>query len=377
MEKSYNKRRRMNPALSAAVLLMAAAVSCMKEYPAADYDKEEEVLLIFDDGSFVPSKSVDPDENRISDLNIFIFNGENMLEKHLYLSGQQLAINDEGDYTCLLSLLKNCRYSVYVCANTGFRIPCSTLKEVMEYRFHMAYPDEYRIGMLMSGAMEHFLYKGEERIKVRLTRCMAKISVRIDRSSLDSGVDFMVKSVKICGCPRRMVVFEDNSVKEQVEIHTAGFIKNAGATDPLNEDISGRISGEVGLYMFENLQGKAKGELYSQDEKVFDPEDPMSWRCSYVEMRASYRSERYATGDDGSIIYRFYLGEGLSDFNVRRNCHYHITVKPTGSGLDSLPWRIDTSELEVAGGKGGSGGGEVFGGTREDQLTAGRAGVGS
>lgn len=39
------------------------------------------------------------------------------------------------------------------------------------------------------------------------------------------------------------------------------------------------------------------------------------------------------------------MGDSPSDFDVQRNCHYHIRVSPSGSGLDEDSWRIDKSSL--------------------------------
>lgn len=39
------------------------------------------------------------------------------------------------------------------------------------------------------------------------------------------------------------------------------------------------------------------------------------------------------------------MGDSPSDFDVQRNCHYHIRVSPSGSGLEEDSWRIDKSSL--------------------------------
>ena len=119
------------------------------------------------------TRSEDPDEYLITDANIFVFNTDGLLEEHLYLNAAQLCRTDDGSYTYPLKLLKGCVYSVYVCTNTGFSIPCGTLEELLDYRFYLAYPDDYRIGIPMSGERKEFEFTGEEKIQVQLRGAMA------------------------------------------------------------------------------------------------------------------------------------------------------------------------------------------------------------
>ena len=67
--------------------------------------------------------------------------------------------------------------------------------------------------------------------------------------------------------------------------------------------------------------------------------------CSYIEIRADYVSDTYYTLPGDELIYRFYLGDGPVNFDVRRNTHYHITVTPENSGLNENSWRVDQSGL--------------------------------
>ncbi|MBO8474647.1 MAG: DUF4906 domain-containing protein, partial [Bacteroidetes bacterium] len=105
----------------------------------------------------------------------------------------------------------------------------------------------------------------------------------------------------------------------------------------------------ISLYMFENMQGEPLGDISGYDEKVFDDGDPMSRQCSYIELVAEYLSDGYYSLPGEGLVYRFYLGEGPSNFDVERNCHYHITVRPENDGLDGSGWRVDKSGLGYRG----------------------------
>jgi hypothetical protein len=49
------------------------------------------------------------------------------------------------------------------------------------------------------------------------------------------------------------------------------------------------------------------------------------------------------------LIYRFYLGDGLNNLDIERNCHYHITISPEDNGLKGDGWRVDKSGIRYTG----------------------------
>ncbi len=97
--------------------------------------------------------------------------------------------------------------------------------------------------------------------------------------------------------------------------------------------------------MLENMQGRLLPEAKTEKDKVLDMADAVAGLCSYIEIQAEYRSDSLYTGPGEYLKYRFYLGDSPSDFDVQRNCHYHIRVSPSGSGLEEDSWRIDKSSL--------------------------------
>ena len=99
-----------------------------------------------------PTRSADPDEVRISDLNLFLFSGQGLLEERKFLQDKQIEWH-EGQPVIPLQLLQEESYTVFVCANIGYALPCKSYGELMAYRYFMAYPDEYSRGMPMSGRM--------------------------------------------------------------------------------------------------------------------------------------------------------------------------------------------------------------------------------
>lgn len=334
--------------LPALVFPLLMSMSCVGEVPTGE---EGAVLLRFGECRFA-TRSEAPDEEKISDLTLFVFNRDGLLEGSYYFKSGDFIDSGPGGCSCAVNLLKGCRYSFYACANMGFRVRAESLGDLMDFRFFMAYPDDYRIGIPMSGVLEDVTapQSGGE-IVVPLRRAMAKISVCIDRGRLSGDVDFDVTQVKVCGCPRSTLMFSDNSVEGEDDVHPSSFFLTGYDVQSLNRNVSGQVSGEVSLFVLENMQGRPLGDVRDHREKFFEDGDPLADRCSYLELEADYVSDNYRSVPGKGLVYRMYLGDGPSDFNVERNCHYHITVTPRDDGLGSDGWRVDKSSLEYLGEK--------------------------
>ena len=174
---------------------------------------------------------------------------------------------------------------------------------------------------------------------------MARIGIRMNRARLDDDVEMNVRSVRIGNCPRYIKPFTNSRIENEDDAFPTGFLLNDTQTADLNYNIAKRLSKEVSLYMFENMQGRADFHMNNDSEKVFDKDDPRSRICSFIEMEIEYLSDEKASGEKG-LIYRFYLGEDRNSFNVSRNTYYHITVTPENDGLSEDSWRVDKSGLK-------------------------------
>ncbi len=263
------------------------------------------------------TKSASPDEDLLSDLNVFIFSSKGELEDSRYLQASALTRTDEG-YCCTVDILKNNRYSIYVCANIGYRIRCSSQEEVEAFRYHLAYPDDFKLGIPMSGCLRNVAINGDkvQELTMPLERTMARVRLRVDRSQLNKDVSLLIRSVKVCGCPKSVLLFAPSKAENSDAIFSSGFSK----TDLEVCD----------LYLLENRQGKEKSGL-----------------CSYIEMKAQYVSATLYNDPGKYITYRFYLGDGGQDYEVIRNCSYTVTVTPKGEGLgNGDDWRVDKGDLK-------------------------------
>lgn len=305
----------------------------------------KKITLSLDAGRF-STRSIDPDEMRINDLNIFAFTGDSLLEKHDYIRLSSIGA-DSGFLGIEMDWIGGTECIIMVCANFGYKMTdISSMRELLEYRYHLAYPDEYSKGMPMSGSSGTVTIEEEgQEVEVKLNRLMAKICLRIDRSRLESGVKFNVRSVEVGGTAKSVSVFKPSKAGGISDIFQNGFFKGPEQADILNIGGANGISGELSLYVLENLNGDLLPGNQSEKDKMLNISDETSGRCSYVEIKAEYSSESWYSKAGEYLKYRFYLGDGPANFDVERNCRYDIVVCPEGNGLSEDSWRIDKSAL--------------------------------
>lgn len=297
------------------------------------------VTVGFDCG-VMTTRALDPDESRISDISLMVFDGSGNAEECIWLA--------DGSTSAELSLIKGRRYSIRACANFGYQVYADHIDELEEVSIHLAYPDEYREGIPMTGQTDGIIATEGKTINIELQRLMSKISLYVDRSGLADDVKMDVTSVKIGNCPRSAKAFTESKVEISDQCFPLGFYRSYEEVRPLNIKSADGISGGISLYMLENMQGDIALPVTSDSDKVFDEDDPRRDICSYIEISLDYMSDSLYSIDKG-LIYRFYLGESRDNLDVERNCHYRITVRPENDGLSDDGWRVDKSSLVDAG----------------------------
>lgn len=290
----------------------------------------------------VTKGTVVPPEDNINDINVFVFSEDGLIEESFYLSSRQL--EHSGD-TVRTSVTVACgtESRIAVCANFGYRVTgIGNLRELAEYRFPLAYPDEISKGIPCSGISEGVI-EPKKKLKVELERMMAKIKVKIDRRALDNDVNVRFTSARVCNSPHSATVFGDSFARHRGDVFSSGYILSGRETDPLNSDWHSGISEDVTLYLLENLQGDLLPENTDEHGKVLSGLE--ADRCSYIELQAEYISSARHTPAGNHIYYRFYPGASPRNFDIRRNTVYSYTVVLSGSGLDAPDWLLDISGL--------------------------------
>ena len=287
------------------------------------------------DGCGYSVKSIDPDEELISDVSIMIFDERGEAEECLWLRN--------GDTSVEIPLVTGKTYSFRACANFGYRTFADHISELDETVFYMAYPDEYSKGMPMYAAVDGIRIGEDATVNLKMKRLMAKISLRMDRRKLSKGIEMNVIGVRIGNCPKSVRVFGTSRVSSHDQCFGMGFSRNDAQTAALNTLTNDNLSGAVTLYMLENMQGDISEPIDSDSGKVFNEQDYRKDVCSYIEMDIEYLShEKYS---ESPLVYRFYLGESRTNLDVERNCHYRITVCPEDDGLNGDGWRVDKSGI--------------------------------
>ena len=306
---------------------------------SCSHAQDEAMVTIHFRNAVQQVRSEAPDEEMISDISLMIFDESGNAEECLFIRNGITSIST--------TLLVGKRYTFCACANFGYQVYADHIDELQELTFRMAYPDEYKEGMAMATVKE-ILITEDCAVDIALERLMAKISLRMDRSYLDEGVEMHVRSARIGNCPRYVRPFCNSHIADGDDAFPVGFILNDIQTSDLNAGIGQGRSKEVSLYMFENMQGNVDFPIRLDKDKVFDDDDPRSLTCSYIEMEIEYLSQEKKSGEKG-LIYRFYLGEDRNSFDVMRNTHYHITVTPENDGISENSWRVDQKGLEDIG----------------------------
>ena len=287
------------------------------------------------------TRAIDPDEDLITDYNLFIFNAFGLMEEKVYASSRQLE-TENGVVTHHTRLMQNVPYTIL-----GYELPCRTLAEAKAYRYYMAYPDEFTPGMPMATVLDNVCVGADGQFTLPLRRLMARIDLRIDRSALDQDVQFTVRSVMVGGCPSSVQLFSVSKAESGEQIFRGGYAKSWQQLDALNKEVSVGLSGTCSFYLLENCQGDLLENVTTEQGKVFN-NNRYQEVCSYIEIKADYHSPLWNTRSDSYLIYRFYLGENLNNFDVWRNTCYQVTVRPEGDGLREDSWRVDKTGLEPA-----------------------------
>lgn len=326
--------------LKAAALLLSAGCGKADEMPEYDGVGTCADVRISLKGQEFLTRSDAPDEERICDVSILVFDSSGKAEYR-----QWMTLEDAGEGISRemeISLPAGRTYTICACVNFGYSVRAETFEALCTMRHHLAYPDEYREGIPMFACMEGVSIKGDCEICLEPVRLMARISLRIDRSRLSEDVDMQVVYARIGNCPESVRLYGPSRVTDADECFETGFSLDDWQCQPLNTASYGRTSGEVSMYMLENMQGEFASDQIEDCEKVLDEDDPRAATCSYIELGIDYMSEDYYSYG-GCLVYRFLLGESAENLDVERNCLYRITVTPEDDGLADSGWRVDKS----------------------------------
>lgn len=212
---------------------------------------------------------------------------------------------------------------------------------------------------------------GDASFEAKVVPPYSKITFKITKNlSSDAHVYLAITEVNVRHLPVKysLLPYEKWTMENGVSGESVSSLYKNNSAKP--EDEVGELAAGKDFYMYENLQGKNnEGNSNPALKTPADLEAPTSgdgkinynewfakWSsvpCTYIEVKGNYTIFTSEPGvnhvGDGEINYRFFLGENsTSDFNIKRNTHYNVTLAFTGlAGKNELQyeWRVQ-ADLE-------------------------------
>ena len=280
-----------------------------------------------------------PEEDVIRDLNILIFeNGR--IEESIWRE----EINGKESVGVEASLVIGRTYTIAAIANLGRRLEVNDQTGWNNTKIELQESDGYRNGIPMSAIAEDVVISQGTSLKMELIRLAAKISLKIDRSRLSEDVKMEVKGIRIGNCPRYASLSPPSKAGSRHDVFETGFELTEDQCVALNSSGYQGLSGEVSVYMLENMQGEFPHIIGEDEERVLEKDDPLAEKASFIEIEMDYKSSALISYDS-PLLYRFYLGDSIGNLDVERNCHYRFTIIPEDDGLAGNGWRVDKSGI--------------------------------
>ncbi len=273
----------------------------------------------------------------------------------------------ESDFMKISMLLppdESC--NVYALANMGDmtgEFPVSENDvEYMEYILS-TYEDVDKRGLPMCGETEA---SAGRQVQIDLYRLFAKVCVRIKHTDLlgaspdlPTALNLCNKSIYVRQANKRLLPFSEsgsmagdesdimdisdyNPNMNNMDIYDGPWPEEDLTYGPaFLQDVS------LVLYVPENVQGvllpdndEPFGKVYENIENVAGKS--YSNLCTYVEFNASRVGNE---GYSGNLMFRYYLGaDNTSDFNVRRNSRYDLTLDFSEDGFFVDSWKVTRSD---------------------------------
>ena len=308
------------------------ATGCSKEsgeVPEQNITGVSTVKISFSLPAVAWSKALSVNPVQVSNANVYVCSPSGAVINCTYLKG-----------TSALSLhvQKGEKYRVYVIANAGKAIILKDESEIKGYSFTIERAEQLADnsgGVLMSGTAGPIELSDGAVVPVNLTRCIAKVVVKGDKSSLNAGVNIVLNSMIIRNMPRKIKLFGTSKTEAESDVMD-GYVLSAS-------ELSAFFTSGIEFYLYENMQGTLQPSNAEQKNKVWPESSIYSKICSYLQMNASYSSAKHS----GTLLYRFYLGKDMTgNYDVERNTRHTVTVYFAGEGsVDENTWRVDTELL--------------------------------
>lgn len=302
-------------ACSAAFLLLSCSGSQLKE---STQKKDVSVRIRLECDAFCTASTKSAyswDESGIYNVQVFVTDTQGNVIESIFTDRQ-----DDLEFPGI----QGESYLIFAAANTGKAVDIKVIHDQESFEDAIGFDDITRNGMpmLSDGPTEVTVTGNDITVPVQMVRMMARVDLYIDRSRLAGNDKLEVRSVKIFDAAR------GNSYDKASE----NDIKSVNASHPLS------------LYAYENLQGTLLEGNTDPWAKVPSNIPDAADRCTFIEVKCSYESGGISCDD---ITYRMYPGsDNTSNFDVRRNTVYSITLIPTEDEIHGKrgSWKIESGD---------------------------------
>lgn len=323
-------------------------VCCVPEYEVADRvhaDETEEIYPISVEmelpchAADSRSSFTDGNLNRITDLNIFLYHNGVLLKDHCryYTDMSSLMLSFPVD--------KN-GFNIYMLGNVGKMEAPEDESEIGKL-CHVAesYDDFRSNGFPVANIFPDYM-KGTLAL-FKLKRLVGQYDITLMPSAHEA--EYVVKDVRLMNCALDVYPF-GYEVKASCFTPSAIYGEDATGDCLTADDIYKLNQGEtVSLCFVENLQGELLPDNTDRKKKIPSCLEMMkpglSRCCTYIEITADIntRSAKYKDAK-----YRFYLGQNeTTDFSIRRNTLYDVTLDFTQNMVNEQEWRIEAAAPQV------------------------------
>ena len=318
-------------ALQACLAILSSCSAKILETNADDTSASEHSTLDIRILNNAKSKSsISPDENSIRDILVMAYRQED---------GMLAATQEADDAESIEIQLPGGTYNIYVTANMkGFDVPVEEQHiSNAYYRINSIAELDNTLPMCWKGSAE--LKTGKKTIlNVSMSRLVSKIGFDIEKGVLQ---DLEIISVRLCQASGTIRPFMENGNRIMAQNEA---VNGDYATE---EDLKKLSSGEsIYFYATENCQGTLLPDNTDPWSKTPVNIGEKAGLCTYVEMKGRWEEN---ADYEGTVIYRFYLGENAeSNFDIRRNSVHNLTLYLNEDSFDRISWKIDASEMEPA-----------------------------
>lgn len=308
----------MKPYIYLTLLLGALFTGCEKEHSNIINNHSYSITINFNPSSKTKSSSM---EEKIVDVNLFIFDQNQKLIEHQYLNNTVSATLQIGSGIKTIAAITNVGNKDFSQCNTLSTLKSNTHNSILGTGGNTIFCGDTTVNITHNSG----------NINIPLTRMISKITYLFDKSNLNEDINIIIKKIELKNIPTECCYLTSNTPNIS-QITTNGYSLEGANIEPTDHNSA------TPLYLFENMQGT----IGDNNNPITKHPGSKENLCTYVEITADYSSSTKT----GTVIYKNYLGlNTTNNYDIVRDKHYKETIIFNGTSIDENSWRVDVSGL--------------------------------